>query len=423
MTEPAIAIEGLSKRYLVKASTKRAAAAGSVLAADGSVVKRAKPPPREVWALRDVDLQVEPGTVLGIIGPNGAGKSTLLKVLARVTPPTSGRALVRGRVVSLLELGAGFHPEFSGRENVLLNAAMYGVPRTEALARMDDIVAFAELEDAIDVPVKRYSSGMYLRLAFSVAINMEPDVLLADEVLAVGDLAFQERCLQRVEDAGQEGLTVLFVSHDMAAVSRLCDRVALLRGGRIEVDGPATDTILAYERSALAHVEALAPTVEGEAGTWYGDLVSVSLRSAAGSEIGAVRMSEPADVEMLVRTFVDGVHITGTLVLSTEGAVVFRSAQAEPYEAAEPGLHRVVARIPADLLADTTYIVKAGLVMEREARKKTLVHDNALSFRVYESNIVRTRGGTHRGVVDGVVRPRLDWRSAPVESDARITES
>src|SRR5207244_12740531 len=168
------------------------------------------------------------GTILGIIGPNGAGKSTLLKIIARVTRPTEGRVIGRGRVVSLLELGAGFNPDFSARENILMNGAMHGIPRREVLERMDEIVQFAAVEDFLDNPLKHYSSGMYLRLAFSVAINMQPDILLADEILAVGDIAFQERCLERVAEEAQRGLTVLFVSHDLSALARLCDRIVWL---------------------------------------------------------------------------------------------------------------------------------------------------------------------------------------------------
>ena len=189
--------------------------------------------------------------ILGIIGANGAGKSTLLKVIARVTRPTEGRVTGIGRVVSLLELGAGFNPDFSAHDNILMNAAMHGISRREVLDRMADIIQFAELDDFLDNPLRQYSSGMYLRLAFSVAINMQPDILLADEILAVGDIAFQERCLQRVAEESERGLTVLFVSHDMSAVSRLCHRVIWLDRGEVVQDGEPEGVIAEYEDAAL----------------------------------------------------------------------------------------------------------------------------------------------------------------------------
>ena len=206
---------------------------------------------RDLWALRHVTFSVAPGTILGIIGANGAGKSTLLKVIARVTRPTEGRVTGFGRVVSLLELGAGFNPDFSAQDNILMNAAMHGISRREALERIPQIIEFAELDDFADNPLRQYSSGMYLRLAFSVAINMQPDILLADEILAVGDIAFQERCLQRVAQEAERGLTVLFVSHDMAAVARLCHRIIWIDKGEVMHDGEPERVVAEYEEAAL----------------------------------------------------------------------------------------------------------------------------------------------------------------------------
>ncbi|MEM9110687.1 MAG: ABC transporter ATP-binding protein [Planctomycetota bacterium] len=242
MTDTAIHVDALSKQYRL----------GSVVAAQptlgerlygmaGSTIHRLtrKTPAdtnngKAFWALRDVSFEAERGKVFGVIGRNGAGKSTLLKILSRITEPTSGGALIKGRVGSLLEVGTGFHPELSGRENIYLNAAILGMKRREVHAKFDDIVAFAELEKFIDTPVKRYSSGMFVRLAFAVAAHLEPEVLLIDEVLAVGDAGFQQRCLGRMSEIADHGRTVLFVSHDMGAVARLCDRVMLLEGGQIE---------------------------------------------------------------------------------------------------------------------------------------------------------------------------------------------
>src|SRR5471032_626910 len=200
------------------------------------------------WALKDVSFRVGVGEVIGIVGPNGAGKSTLLKVLSRITPPTEGYVDLTGRVSSLLEVGTGFHPELTGRENVFLNGAILGMFRAEILRKFDAIVAFAELEQFIDTPVKHYSSGMYVRLAFSVAAHLEPEILIIDEVLSVGDLHFRNRCLGRMRDMRDEGRTVLFVSHDLTSVRQLCNRALLLIGGRVDMEGTPDDVTRTYEQ-------------------------------------------------------------------------------------------------------------------------------------------------------------------------------
>jgi ABC-type polysaccharide/polyol phosphate transport system ATPase subunit len=205
---------------------------------------------KEIWALRDVSFRVDEGEVLGVIGRNGAGKSTLLKVLTRITTPTAGRAVIRGRVGSLLEVGTGFHPELTGRENIFLNGSILGMKRRDIQRKLDEIVEFSGIPKFIDTPVKRYSSGMYVRLAFSVAAHLEPEILLVDEVLAVGDAEFQQRCLGRMEDLSGTGRTVLFVSHNMQAVNQLCDRAILLEGGALTLDGSPSDVITRYLHSS-----------------------------------------------------------------------------------------------------------------------------------------------------------------------------
>jgi lipopolysaccharide transport system ATP-binding protein len=205
----------------------------------------------DFWALRDVSFAIRPGEVVGIVGRNGAGKSTLLKVLSRITKPTTGRVALRGRVGSLLEVGTGFHPELTGRENIYLNGAILGMKRREIARKFDSIVAFAEIEQFLDTPVKRYSSGMYVRLAFAVAAHLEPEILIVDEVLAVGDMAFQRKCTGRMREVGQSGCTVLFVSHDMAAVESLCTRALLLDGGRLVREGAVPDIVGEYRHRVV----------------------------------------------------------------------------------------------------------------------------------------------------------------------------
>lgn len=265
MTDVAIRVEGLSKQYRIGAKQEKYKTLRETLTdAALSPFRRVRalashnghkvtsnsefeiPHSKSVdtiWALKDVSFEVKPGEVLGIIGRNGAGKSTLLKILSRITEPTEGYADIRGRVGSLLEVGTGFHPELTGRENIFLNGAILGMKKAEIERRFDEIVAFAEVEKFVDTPVKRYSSGMYLRLAFAVAAHLEPEILVVDEVLAVGDTSFQSKCLNKMQDVAGVGRTVLFVSHNMSAVHRLCSRCLLLNEGRVLVEG-STDSVI-----------------------------------------------------------------------------------------------------------------------------------------------------------------------------------
>ena len=246
--------EGLGKKYYLRHQKKEAYATlrDSIAAGIGRLLPfgrgGAQETRDEFWALRDVSFQLQPGDRLGVIGRNGAGKSTLLKILSRITEPSEGVARIRGRVSSLLEVGTGFHPELTGRENIYLNGAILGMKRLEIRKKFDEIVAFADIERFLDTPVKRYSSGMYVRLAFSVAAHLEPDVLIVDEVLAVGDAQFQKKCLGKMKEVGSEGRTVLFVSHNMFAVRSLCDRGVLLENGTMVESGPVGEVIDSYYR-------------------------------------------------------------------------------------------------------------------------------------------------------------------------------
>lgn len=284
--QPIISVKGLSKRYklgvfnaktlreeaeafLARFGRKKAELAGgsSQLAGKSSHAE----PSSDFWALRDVSFDVQPGEVIGVIGRNGAGKSTLLKILSRITEPTSGEARIRGRVASLLEVGTGFHPELTGRENVFLNGAILGMTKAEIRSKFDEIVEFAEISKFIDTPVKRYSSGMYVRLAFAVAAHLEPEILIVDEVLAVGDAEFQKKCLGKMKDVSECGRTVLFVSHNMAAVERLCQKAILLRGGAVAALGPVGEVTHEYLRAARDRSVNFAQGLKGE-GIELGDI-------------------------------------------------------------------------------------------------------------------------------------------------------
>jgi len=251
----AIAAEGLGKRYFITQSGRESYSTLRDTIASG-MRRRDKPELVDFWALRDVSFDIAQGDVVGIIGRNGAGKSTLLKLLSRITEPTTGRIRIRGRVASLLEVGTGFHPELTGRENIFLNGAILGMSRREIVARFDEIVSFAEVEQFLDTPVKRYSSGMYVRLAFAVAANLDPEVLIVDEVLAVGDSQFQRKCLGKMKDfSTSEGRTVLFVSHSMASVRALCTRALWLDHGKVRMEGSSLDVIRGYLETSMESAE------------------------------------------------------------------------------------------------------------------------------------------------------------------------
>jgi lipopolysaccharide transport system ATP-binding protein len=251
----------------------------------------------EYWAINNVSFEVHEGEVLGIIGRNGAGKSTLLKVLSRITEPTSGRVTLRGRVASLLEVGTGFHPELTGRENIFLNGAILGMTRTEIRKKFDEIVAFAEVEKFLDTPVKRYSSGMYVRLAFAVAAHLEPEILVIDEVLAVGDAEFQKKCIGKIDDVSRsEGRTVLFVSHNMAAVSQLAHRALLLENGRVEANGRTSDIVSVYLSKGSQQPVYISPLGEHEEAPHIARAEVTTSRKGGVQDVG-----EPLEVSVWVR--------------------------------------------------------------------------------------------------------------------------
>ena len=294
MTDVAIRAEGLSKRYRIGGARAGRTLRETLSAAARAPFRRGARALREtIWALKDVSFEIAPGEVVGVIGRNGAGKSTLLKILSRITEPTAGRAEVHGRVGSLLEVGTGFHNELTGRENIFLNGAILGMRKAEIARKFDEIVAFAEVERFIDTPVKHYSTGMYLRLAFAVAAHLEPEILLVDEVLAVGDAAFQKKCLGKMGDIAQQGRTVLFVSHNLSAILELCSRAVLVDGGRVSFDGSPGQAVGRYlERGeARAYVDLDALPHRGP--QTFARLRSLSLRDCSGQSTSCFRMGEP----------------------------------------------------------------------------------------------------------------------------------
>lgn len=376
------------------------------------------------WALKDVSFEVKPGEVVGIIGRNGAGKSTLLKILSRITKPTSGEARIDGRVASLLEVGTGFHPELTGRENIFLNGAILGMRKFEIKARFDEIVAFAEIEKFVDTPVKRYSSGMYVRLAFAVAAHLEPEILLVDEVLAVGDITFQKKCLNKMQEVGTHGRTVFFVSHNMAAIARLCRRTILLNEGRVEADGPSPQVVGTYLRSGSGTTAAREWT-KNAPGNEVTRLKAVRVRTQDGRVTEEIDIREAVAIEMEFEVLQPGyVLVPNYHFFNEEGVCAFVSVEHDAawYRRPRPvGSYTSTAWIPGNFLAEGSFSVGTAI----STFDPNIVHfyeADAVAFQVLDSMEGNSARGDYAGNIPGVVRPLLEWttRYSPSEERAEI---
>lgn len=406
--KPIVRVENLSKQYRIGAQeTSYGTLRESIVEAVRAPFARRRGGngrvPETIWALKNVSFEVAPGEVVGIIGRNGAGKSTLLKVLSRITEPTTGRIDLYGRVASLLEVGTGFHPELTGRENIYLNGALLGMRKAEIERKFDEIVAFAELEKFLDTPVKRYSSGMYMRLAFAVASHLEPEILLVDEVLAVGDAAFQKKCLGKMGEVSKEGRTVLFVSHNMTAVRSLCRRAYWFDKGEIAGTGESGQVVLDYiQRGTLPRLE----RVWEDPGTAPGD-GTVQLRSVSVTPLGQ-EPDEPITVNSAIQmkaacwNSVPGVVLNFSVVLyNLEGIAIFNTGSS-PRSFPE-GLIEGSFVIPGDFLNDDTYTIR--LLVVKDASVALFDLPDLLVFEVHDSE----RLGNWYGKVLGAVRPNFDW--------------
>jgi len=332
-----IQVEGVGKRYELGER-------GNLRETLSSLARRRSSEQRVHWSLRDVSFTVPDGGALGIVGRNGAGKSTILKILMRITAPTEGRSRTRGRVAALLEVGTGFHPELTGRENVFLNAAILGMTRAETLRRFDEIVSFAGTERFLDTPVKRYSSGMYLRLAFGVAAHLDPDVLIVDEVLAVGDAEFQRRCLGRMSEAEREGRTVVFVSHDLHSLAKLCDRTIWLEGGRIRDDGPTAQVVRDYLTSGYSNEQA----VLGQAATGPVRVLHVRAQGEGHAPEQALLREDPLLLTVRLQVLEERLGLdVGIVVTNERGVQVLDELLSDRKQVRfPPGVHDVVLRVP-----------------------------------------------------------------------------
>lgn len=427
MRDVAISVEGLSKRYWLghRRSSSNYLLRDAIVAQFRSVARNTADlfsgrqiiqgdTLEEYWALRDVRFDVGAGEVLGLIGRNGAGKSTLLKILSRITEPDAGRASIRGRVASLLEVGTGFHPELSGRENIFLNGAILGMSRAEIRARFDEIVAFAGVERFLDTPVKRYSSGMYVRLAFSIAAHLEPEILIVDEVLAVGDAEFQKKCLGKMQSvATKDHRTVLFVSHNMQAVQSLCDRVLLLEGGRVARQGPARDVVASYLSDSQTETGIREWTLE-QAPQRDG-VALVAVRLFRGDGVPSSLFESDGDInielEFTVSDVPTGTFCVGFDLFDSEGGTIFRSYQtdAQRREWLEPHVGQNVwrCRIPGGLLNEGTFYVSPRLSIHNVV---WLVKEDAvIQFQVRLRHGKSPLWDTIEGNRPGQIAPILEW--------------
>ncbi|MDB4970786.1 MAG: transporter related [Myxococcales bacterium] len=370
------------------------------------------------WALDDVSFDVSPGEAVGIIGRNGAGKSTLLKILSRITAPTKGEVRLGGRIAALLEVGTGFHPELTGRENIHLNGAIMGMSRVEIRRSFDEIVAFADVEKFLDTPVKRYSSGMYVRLAFAVAAHLRPEILVVDEVLAVGDAAFQKKCLGKMQDVASGGRTVLFVSHNMAAITRLCTRAILLRDGRIAVDG-RTDTVVGEYIRGNSDDSPVAVDYEatGRApGSEHARLLAARVRSDE-MRAAVVDIRQPIHVEIDYEILREHWPLHPNVhVYNEDGTCVFitnDSYDPSTRTARAPGRYRAVVDIPGNTLAEGMYSLDVAL----STFEPVVVHffeRGALAFQVHDPGEGDSARGTYAGPIPGALRPLLPWSTVPL---------
>ena len=373
----------------------------------------------EMWALRDVSFEVKQGEILGIIGRNGAGKSTLLKILSRVTVPTSGEVRVKGRIASLLEVGTGFHPELTGRENIFLNGAILGMTKGEIKKKFDEIVAFSEVEKFIDTPVKRYSSGMYVRLAFAVAAHLDPEVLIVDEVLAVGDADFQKKCLGKMQDVAGHGRTILFVSHNMHAVSSLCQRALLLNSGCVTADGLAADITAKYllGRAGPDCGRRSWADPETAPGTHEIRLRAVGIRSEDGLAV-EIPISKPFSVEVEFQVLSGNPKVSYSIhLLDHYGNCVLATAnmpsacvRPDPWFGRNyaPGLYRARCHFPANFLNEGRFSIRVILLEDMNTSSVPVCLDDALSFTAVDSSEMRKE---YFGHWIGLVRPKLAWDS------------
>ncbi|MEO8045856.1 MAG: polysaccharide ABC transporter ATP-binding protein [Nitrospirota bacterium] len=421
MGDVAIRVEHLSKKYEIVIGKKRGESGLSERMSQGvqrmlgwggeggaSSFKR-----EEVWPVRDVSFEVQFGDIVGIIGRNGAGKSTLLKLLSRITEPTSGRAYMHGRVGTLLEVGTGFHPQLTGRDNIYLSGIILGMKKTEIDKKFDEIVDFSGIEKYLDTPVKRYSSGMYVRLAFAVGAHLDPDILIVDEVLAVGDSQFQQKCMNKMHDIGENGRTVIFVSHNMSAVARLCKKAIFLKDGRLIREGLTHEIVgeYLYNSGALTGCRewldpATAPQDE------IVRMCAVRARTGKGIITDAIDLGEAIGVELEYEVLKPGHVLVPNFGFKTdEGVGLFVTNDRDPAWLRRPrpvGRYSSTVWVPGHFFGEGTIVVGGGLIREAPFHEHC-DYPEAVAFHTIESHDEITARGDYTGRFSGAIRPLLKW--------------
>jgi lipopolysaccharide transport system ATP-binding protein len=444
MTEPVIRVAGIGKRYRLGEGLRHTALRnllGDALRAplrilSGSSRASHNPPGAEspatdanadagparnghsrfIWALKDVNFEVRQGEIVGLIGRNGAGKSTLLKILARITRPTEGHAEIHGRVGSLLEVGTGFHPELTGRENVYMSGAILGMRKSEIDRKFDEIVAFSEVERFLETPLKHYSSGMQVRLAFAVAAHLEPEILFIDEVLSVGDAAFQKKCLGKMGQVSREGRTILFVSHNMAAVKALSTRAILMKNGAVAASGMVGQVVDGY---LLGSAQGASTRDWPDPTTAPGnESIRISyIRIIPPDNEATISIDTGALIEIGFDDLLGGISLDCTVYLTTsDGVVIFESGQVISSDRdSRQGSYRLVGNIPAHLLNAGRYSL--NVLFGKDQRYVLLRMDDAVSFEVENT---ATGRGLNMGVAPGIIRPMLSWQQSFEEKSLRV---
>ncbi len=416
-----IEVNNLSKKYHLGATVNHDSLRDFIACQFGKIIRgseQSKGEKNTFWALKDVSFEVQAGEVLGVIGKNGAGKSTLLKILSRITKPTEGEAKIRGRVGSLLEVGTGFHPELTGRENIFLNGSILGMKKSEIKAKFDEIVAFSEVEKFLDTPVKRYSSGMYVRLAFAVAAHLEPEILLVDEVLAVGDASFQRKCLGKMRDVSQTGRTILFISHNMLAVQNLCDRVIWLADGKIKKNGEVQSVVSNYLKSEYSETAVTNRCWNNSdaPGNEHFKLFGISLSLLSGKADNIFPTSEALEIIIDYQRISNNIpcHITLHIYNHQEILAFTTSSREDELDCSSKGLFRSKCIIPANFLNSGRYRVK--LIMVVNGSNVIYRTDRALEFEIFcDDNIGKTWFGQRLGVI----APKLSWLTTSVKERIR----